>query len=324
MSQTNNFESADVPSVTGSLANAAHDARQNLSSEFVANAAKALIGTIGGDSNPPASPSGKSALAGILEAANGAQSPSEAPSSIGDAMRKAGQHAHNEIKDRGSLQSSDIAKEIGNHLSRYKFDITDKDRANAKDQLAKGLSDLIPDADKALIKKMQAAVIDGNVGEMKAALKELANDPAKLEKYLKALNGQLDGVELTQDSKGNVLMYEKGSNTAVSINPTTGETTLRAIERQPDGSVLLKAGEIINRQVATVMRSIGDEATRNIVSPYNKFDWRDRIMPLDGGSHGGKSGSGGGGGGGGGGDSTSPLPNKLKDFLQPGEKKFGK
>ena len=78
----------------------------------------------------------------------------------------------------------------------------------------------------------------------------------------------LGGIDLSMDSQGNVLIYEEHGNTAVSINPTTGAATLRAVERQPDGSMLLKPGEIINRQAADVMRALGEEATRSLVGPH--------------------------------------------------------
>jgi len=156
----------------------------------------------------------------------------------------------------------------------WDYPVNDKDRAEAKDQLAKDLHELIPAGDKALLKDIDAALIDGDLNALKKSLATLANDadPEKLGKFIKAVNDQFakkgfNGVELSQDGKGNVLVYQKDGSTAISINPKTGDTTLRAIERQFDGSVVIKPGEIINRQPGDVMKSVSEEATRAVLGP---------------------------------------------------------
>jgi hypothetical protein len=172
-----------------------------------------------------------------------------------------------------------------------KLDVTPEDRAEAKEKLGKELSDLIPEADRKTITELQNALIDGDTKKFGEALKGLSGDPARLEKFVKALNDNLNknemfgGVELSMDGKGNVLVYGEKGNTAVSFDPKTGESSLRAVERQDDGSVLLKPGEVINRKPNEVMKNLGDEATRSLQEPiFKPHPWKpgfpNKPMPM--------------------------------------------
>ncbi|MBX9691694.1 MAG: hypothetical protein K2Z81_04870 [Cyanobacteria bacterium] len=177
---------------------------------------------------------------------------------------------------------------IENRFERHRildtdFRITPADRTRAKEQLASELSELIPEADRQLMRTLQSAIIDGNMDQLRATLRTLAADPAKLTRFIDALNKQFakheifNGIELGRDSQGNVLLYKEKGNTALSINPTSGDATVRAIEVQADGSVLLRPGEIINRQPADVLQAVADEATRAVVGPR----FHDLPRPVD-------------------------------------------
>lgn len=221
-------------------------------------------------------------------------------------MSKAGKAAGNELgsnsieKDSSGRVGNEINKKLQDSISNgsigekiqeltkdgsiamgigigKKAEVTAEDRAEAKEKLGKELSDLIPDADKKTIKDLQDALIDGDTKKFGEALKGLSGDPEKLAKFVKALNENLNknekfgGVEVSMDGKGNVLVYGEKGNTAVSFDPKTGEPSLRAVERQDDGSVLLKPGEVINRKPDEVMKNLGDEATRSIQEPLKNF-----------------------------------------------------
>lgn len=240
---------------------------------------------------------------GSTAAADGVTQAAKTAAEVGEVGRAAGKEAnHKEIGKHLGEKAVEGANKIGHGVGDalikkgggiawgdrldcfppYKHhEITDKDRTEAKEKLAGQLSDLIPEKDREALKNLHAGLIDGNLDGMKKALNALSDDPARLAKFLKEFNTQLSksgaGVELSQDGAGNVLIYDKfGGNTAVSINPKTGDTTLRAIERQNDGSVVLKPGEIINRQAGDVMKSLGDEATRNMTQ-INYI----KPMPMD-------------------------------------------
>lgn len=172
-------------------------------------------------------------------------------------------------------------------VGRIKMPVTDQDRKEAKEALEKGISGLVPEGDRKAQVALQNAIVDGDMGKFKEAVKALGNDPEKLSKMVKEVNDQLNrnekfgGVELSMDSKGNVLLYGEKGNTAVSVNPKTGEATLRAVETQNDGSVVLKDGEIINRKAEDVMKSLGDQATRSITEfPFINKPFH---LPPDGG-----------------------------------------
>ncbi len=241
---------------------------------------------------------GKNVGTGVAEAITGSITQTGKDSAAAEAAGKVGHDAKEGANKVGSMakEAARAADGISNHIEKggqawgdrieswppfnRKFEVTDKDRAEAKDMLGKQLSDLIPEKDREILKTMQASLIDGNLDGMKKALGSLADDPAKMDKFIKELNSELSksgaNVELAKDSQGNVLIYDRYGNTAVSINPKTGDTTLRAVERQGDGSVVLKPGEIINRQAGDVMKSIGDNATREMTEPryYKPYDLR--------------------------------------------------
>ncbi len=269
------------------------DSAAKLGESAVTGVAEAL-GQKAADSSSPAVKAGEGIASGVADAV-AKQKPSDSSPSLGNLLKDA---LKNGIDNGARSESPNIGDKVKMHdgmndIVKYlDKNVTDKNRNEAKEALGNGLSELIPEADKALLKTMQGALIDGNLDKLKGSLGSLSGDPERMEKFLKEINGQLKregaGVELTSDGKGNVLVYEKHGNTAVSINAKTGETTLRAIERQNDGSVLLKPGEIINRKPGEVMKNIGDEATRNITGMnyrFHKYEYLDQLQtPRQGGS----------------------------------------
>lgn len=288
MSQSTNFEAAET--VSG-ITSAARDARTVLSEEFSSNLADAFRKLTA--PNPDASPSLDNLLPKQNQTPRSDSGSSDVPTpgasspSISDAIKNAIKNSLENGKSGGSDsdlkngQLSDLLNDLPSEKKLYshsKFDVSDKDRRMAKEQLSRGLSELIPEADRKLLTQLQGAVIDGDVAALKAGLKQLADDPVKMEKFMNTLNSQLDGIELSKDGQGNVLMYEKTGNTALSITPSTGETSVRAVERQKDGSVLLKPGEIINRNVLGVAKSIGDEVTRNLTGFDHRYNWKQELL----------------------------------------------
>lgn len=156
-------------------------------------------------------------------------------------------------------------------------EVTDEDRKEAKETLGSGMSDLIPEQDRKALTALQGALVDGDLNKLTETLKGLSGDPEKLAKYIKEINGQLDknetlgGIDLSQDAQGNVLVYNEKGGTALQINPKTGEASLRAVERQADGSVLLKPGEVLGRTAAEVARDLGDSLTRSLTMDFGKI-----------------------------------------------------
>lgn len=181
--------------------------------------------------------------------------------SIGSRLgQAASESAGKAIEDYGKISD-------GISYKHFPEKVTDENRKQAKEKLEKELSELIPEKDRQSLKNLQSAIIDGDLGKLQSTLKELSSNPEQLKKIISALNKQMEkrmGVDMRMDAAGNVLLYESGGNTALSINPKTGESTLRPMETQMDASVVLKPGEIINKTPDDVLRNIGDEATRSL------------------------------------------------------------
>jgi hypothetical protein len=211
-----------------------------------------------------------------------------------------GERAADSINKVGGGVAGEVAKEMSqgmagrNEIINHKLErslkpfVTDKDRENAKKALAKEIGDDVPEADRKKVQDLQGALVDGDLGKVQEALKAMSDDPAKLAKYVDMVNKQFNdnergrgGLEMVTDSKGNVLVYAERAQVAVQIDPKTGETTVRGIDQQPDGSVVLKEGEVINRNATDLMKRIGYEATLSVSQGLDRLPfhpvprWRD-------------------------------------------------
>jgi len=187
-----------------------------------------------------------------------------ADSAIGEAIEDALKNIEPDYR-----RSPDVISSIGKDqfFKRFEEKVTDEQRKQAKESLEKDLSDLIPEKDRQAMKDLHSAIIDGDLGKLQSTLKELSANPEHLKKIVDALGkqfGKTMGVDVRTDSAGNVLLYEQGGNTALSINPKTGEASVRPVETQMDGSVVLKPGEIINKSSDEVLKDIGNEITRSL------------------------------------------------------------
>lgn len=197
----------------------------------------------------------------------------------------------------------DGASKIGESIIEYmkKSEPSDKEREAAKKELADGISKLIPEEDRQTLVGMQEALIDGNLESFQKLVGSLKDNPEKLAAMIKELNSGLDraewsgGVNVQQDSNGNVLLYKQNGNTAIEINPSTGATVLRPVEPRFDGTAVVQPGEVIGADAGKVMRDIGNEATESLMPhkigkipfdkplPFDPFD-KPGILFQDGGS----------------------------------------
>lgn len=250
----------------------ARDARENLSNyaigEMMKDSMSSNSGKVGNELSKTLVPESASQGASVHEQAKDVNN-------MGNVLEKAGGGAISEV-------AKDISKGhvgIGKLLQK---EVSDEQRAEAKKELGKELNDLVPDAERKTMTALQDALIDGDMKKFGDTLKGIPAD--QVDKYIKTLNENLDknenfgGVDVTRDAKGNVLIYGEKGNTAISFDPKTGEATLKPIERQSDGSVVLKAGEIISPKADEVMKDLGDAATRSITDhgfskPYEPKPW---------------------------------------------------
>lgn len=174
-----------------------------------------------------------------------------------------------------------------------KAEPSEKEREAAKKELAEGISKLIPEEDRNTLVGMQEALIDGNLESFQKLVGSLKDNPEKLAAMIKELNNGLDraewggGVNVQQDSKGNVLLYKQNGDTAIEINPQTGQTTLRPVEPRFDGTAVIQPGEVIGADAGKVMRDIGNEATESLMpqkfgdlKPLKPFQPLDPFKPF--------------------------------------------
>ncbi len=274
-----NVEVNDAKPVSNPATDTASDARKTLSSNALdlMKEGSASVGKAGAEANTLKS-DGKSSeqVAKILEngTALGEAMGGKLNDKIADKMNdKFGQGSAGKLDGINRIEKGGVA--MGEISKIFEKKVTDADRTEAKAELEKGINGLVPEADRKLQVNMQNAIVDGDMAKFQEAVKSLGNDPEKLGKLVKEVNDNINknskgfsGVELSVDSKGNVLMYGDKGNTAVSVDPKTGEATLKPVERQADGSVVLKDGEIINRKPADVMKDLGDDATRSLTEPH--------------------------------------------------------
>ena len=177
----------------------------------------------------------------------------------------------NKLEDHlGSInRAEEIGKFAGQLMSeKFSKEVTDKDRERAKEKLSEQLGEFVDEDTRNKVLGLENALIDGDLEAFAKGLQEMK--PEERAKFIDGINKQFDkaevkgGIDLAMDAEGNVLVYEEDGYTALSINPETGESSVKPIEVQPDGSVVLKPGEVINRDAADVMSGIADEATRSL------------------------------------------------------------
>lgn len=156
--------------------------------------------------------------------------------------------------------------------------ITEEDIKEAKQKLDGEISGLIPRDDRRLLKRMQDAVLEGDVKSLAKTFDYLKDDPAKLKAFLKQLNENFDdhhaGVKFAMARDGRVLMFDKnGGETAIQMK--NGEVSLRPIKQNWDGTVVLQPGEVIGKEPHEVAKELRDQAVRRI-----NGDQFDLIKPL--------------------------------------------
>lgn len=161
----------------------------------------------------------------------------------------------------------------------FRDKITAEDIKDAKEKLDGEISGLIPPNDRRMLKRMQDAVLEGDLKSLSKAFEHLKDDPAKLKAFLKQLNENFDdhnaGLKFAMAKDGSVLMYDKnGGQTAIQMKG--GEVSLRPIKQNWDGTVVLQPGEVIGKDASEVMNDLRDKAVRRI---NNDFDYGG-IRPL--------------------------------------------
>ena len=153
---------------------------------------------------------------------------------------------------------------------------TKEETSDAQGKLNKQIDDLLPDDRKQNLKALQDAAVGGDPKAMADAIANI--DPKDRAAYIKELNKNLDatnaGMHAQIDKAGNVVIYGDNSDKAVEIAPS-GQATVRKVERELDGTVILKEGEVLGTDPSKVMKDLSTNAVNNINSPFGRIEvWK--------------------------------------------------
>lgn len=227
-----------------------------------------------------------------------------------DGEYKDGPSSSSDSRDKGSVNheilkdwtiKDDVMKEMitsqpfwqGIDAMRRHHEEPSKDEVqSAKDKVDGKIDGLISTADKATLKNMQDAALSGDPKAFSDAISGLKDDPARLKDFVKEMNKNLKdsdaGLHATVDEKGNVVLYGDHGHNGVEIG-ADGTSRVRALEREPDGTVIMKDGEVLNKDPNKVMKHLSDDAVFNIEKPPfltldNSDNWwepkRGKLKPM--------------------------------------------
>jgi hypothetical protein len=153
--------------------------------------------------------------------------------------------------------------------------LTDQDRSSAEKTLEKRMSKLIPAADRASMIAMTTALIGGDPEALAAAVKLAGRDPQKLKALVdeidKILEDQHCSARLDVTADGKVLVSDTNSSTALAIDPASGKIEAKTVEQNPDGSILVKPGELVHIDRDKVFSDMGDRIVRALCPNNGQF-----------------------------------------------------
>lgn len=153
----------------------------------------------------------------------------------------------------------------------FGFDPTQHEIQQAENSFDSQISHLIPSDQKQLVEEMGHAVLEGDLNGLTKAIQQLGDDPAQVKAYVQELNRMFKDmgadVSLAVSQDGHVLMYNKNGQSAIDIDPATGNTVERPISVGLDGTVTLQPGEVLNGDCSGLAKQIGNGAIRSSEDP---------------------------------------------------------
>ncbi|MBU6450486.1 MAG: hypothetical protein KGS72_01815 [Cyanobacteria bacterium REEB67] len=192
----------------------------------------------------------------------------------------------NEGKGGTGLENGDLQGKGSDHsfLPHRPLDMaappTDEERSDADKSLDKSLSKMAaPEASKSM-QAIDAAITSGDTKALGEAIKSA--DPAKLRDMLGEINrvlaekGSSTRLDMTEDGK--VLVSDSKSNTAIAVDPKTGDISAKEVEHNADGSMLVKPGELLNVDTDKAFKEISD---RTVNAVNGKVDFGDILQKMD-------------------------------------------
>ncbi len=151
------------------------------------------------------------------------------------------------------------------------------DIKEAKTKIDKLINPLVGDADRAMMTKLQDAVLDGDPKAIGEAVKGFAGNPEKLKTFVDEMERNLQktdaGVHVSAKD-GALTIYKDNASSAVEIG-ADGNATVRAISIKPDGTVVAEPGEVLNKTASEILKDVAATAINGI-----NEDFKGRIRIL--------------------------------------------
>jgi hypothetical protein len=236
--------------------------------------------------DPKATDTAGSAVNRLLEDAGLRDKAQTVPNQAGDAAGVAGnlvlQRPAGAIADAGSASAD--GKQLAHRadgpmpaagsaladaaLVAHLADPTDQDRTAAEQSLEKNTSKLISEADRNSLKAMTTAITSGDSKAFAEAVKNAGADSGKLNDLVCEVNKSLEAshcttkLDVTGDHK--VLVSDSNEKTALAFDPKTGAVEPKSVQYNPDGSVLVTAGELLRVDTEKTFKDIGNTAVNEI------------------------------------------------------------
>ncbi len=158
---------------------------------------------------------------------------------------------------------------------------SDAQETKAETKLDAGVNGLIPDADKQNLTDANHALLTGDAAGLSAAYAKYKDEPDKLKAFVEEQNRELKdaksdvGVQMTDDGK--IYVSKDHGQSAVEIDPATGETSVRRVMHGPDGAIYV-GDKIDNVDPEKALDRIGNHAVNGINEPDFRFGMQhDRI-----------------------------------------------
>lgn len=160
---------------------------------------------------------------------------------------------------------------------------TEAQTTRAETELDKGINGLIPEQDQQNLKDANHALLTGDAASLGAVYEKYKDDPARLQAFVQEQNRELSdansdvGVKMTSDGK--IYVSKNHGMTAVEIDPSSGETSVRKVMHGPDEDIYV-GDKLENRDPQRALESIGNHAINDINEPDFRFSFalqHDRI-----------------------------------------------
>jgi len=144
------------------------------------------------------------------------------------------------------------------------------ERMRAEVFLASDIDQHAPESQKKALTDLTTALTGGDMEKFGDALKNIP--PAELKDTMDSLNKLLKSNHCSSrvdvNADGNVVMSERGGDTALMFDTKSGEVTVKAVQTLDNGAINVLPGEVLNGNSDRLFDSIGNNAVVRVNHPF--------------------------------------------------------